>query len=249
MIKIPAQVANTLSAADHSRKRRHMTWQAVQEEALSRIQSKEWPPGELIPTESVLAREFGCARATVNRALQSLADSGVLERRRKVGTRVVAHPNTQALRYLMRREIEAQGKAYGYRLLGYEKGAAPTEVAQAMLLRSDEPLLRLRARFTADGRPYCFEERWINTVSKSGPTSEALEKVSPCEWLLRHIPVNRASMSMGATIAGCAFLAETLELDPAEPVLVVERLDWLDNMPVSLSRRYFPHDHRYSAEL
>lgn len=48
MIEIPAQVANAISAQKQSRKRRHMTWQAVQEEVLSRIQSNEWPAGELI---------------------------------------------------------------------------------------------------------------------------------------------------------------------------------------------------------
>ena len=32
-------------------------------------------------------------------------------------------------------------------------------------------------------------------------------------------------------------------------VVHTERLDWVDNMPVSLSRRYFPHGHRFSAEL
>ena len=64
-----------------------------------------------------------------------------------------------------------------------------------------------------------------------------------------HIPVNRASLSMGAAIAGDGFIARSLAVTPDEPVLVAERLDWVDNMPVSLSRRYFPHGHRFSAEL
>lgn len=249
MIEIPAQVANNLSAQQQVRKRRHMTWQAVQEAVLSRIQSNEWPAGELIPTETTLAGEFGCARATVNRALQYLANSGVLERRRKVGTRVALHPNVQAVRYLLRREIENSGLRYGYRLLGHHEGAAPADVAQAMLLRPEEPLLRTRALFSADDRPYCCEERWINTYATPDLNIPALEQVSPCEWLLGHVPVNRAMMSMGAAIAGRGFVARSLALRPDEPVLVVERLDWLGNMPVSLSRRYFPHGHRFSAEL
>ena len=46
----------------------------------------------MIPGEEALAREFGCARATVNRALRDLAEAGVLERRRKAGTRVALQP-------------------------------------------------------------------------------------------------------------------------------------------------------------
>lgn len=249
MIPIPAHVVATLSAQEQVRKRRHMTWQTVQEEVLSRIQSNEWPAGQLIPTETALAAEFGCARATVNRALQDLANCGVLERRRKVGTRVAQHPNVQAVRYLLRREIEGLGRSYGYHILGYHEGPAPTEIAQAMLLRNDESLLRTRASFTADDQPYCCEERWINGFAAPDLTREAIARVSPCEWLLGHVPVNRASISMGAAIAGTGFVTNALELDPAEPVLVVERLDWLSNMPVSLSRRYFPNGHRYQAEL
>ena len=49
------------------------TWQSVQEEVLRRINSREWKPGELIPNEAELSLEFGCARATVNRALRGLA--------------------------------------------------------------------------------------------------------------------------------------------------------------------------------
>jgi len=63
-------------------------WQDLQSEILNRIQSRHWKPGELIPNEVDLADEFGCARATVNRALRAVADTGLLERRRKAGTRV-----------------------------------------------------------------------------------------------------------------------------------------------------------------
>mgnify|MGYP000374306696 CR=1 FL=1 len=67
-------------------------WEDIRAEVLSRIRSKAWPLGTLIPGEEALAQEFGVARATVNRALSELARSGVLERKRKAGTRVAALP-------------------------------------------------------------------------------------------------------------------------------------------------------------
>jgi GntR family transcriptional regulator, histidine utilization repressor len=39
---------------------------------------------------------LGCARATVNRALRDLAEAGLLERRRKGGTRVPLTPVRKA---------------------------------------------------------------------------------------------------------------------------------------------------------
>ncbi|WP_199262743.1 GntR family transcriptional regulator [Paracoccus binzhouensis] len=249
MIRFPSHLAQALSAQEQERKRRNMTWQAVQEEVLNRIQNGEWPEGGLIPTEAELATEFGCARATVNRALQTLAQSGVLERRRKVGTRVAQHPRVQMVRTLLRREIEASGKVYGYALLDCRECSPPADVAQAMLLRTEDVLLRVQARFSADGALYCCEERWINNYATPGLTREVLEEMSPCEWLLGHVPINRGSMAMAASRAGEDFVSLALELDPADPVLLLERVDWLGNMPVSLTRRYFPETHRFTATI
>ena len=43
-----------------------------------RIYTREWQPGQSIPNEADLAVEFRCARVTVNRALRTLADAGLL---------------------------------------------------------------------------------------------------------------------------------------------------------------------------
>lgn len=249
MITFPSHLAQALASQPQERKRRSMTWQAVQDLVLARIQNGEWPEGQMIPTEAELAGEFGCARATVNRALQALAQSGVIERRRKVGTRVAQHPRVQMVRFLLRREIEAAGKEYGYTLLDYDECPAPADIAHPMLLRADEPLLRLRARFTADGAPYCCEERWINSYTTAGLNRAAIEKVSACEWILGNVPVNRGSLTIGAAVAGDGFVAEAMGLQASDPVLVTERIDWLNNMPVSLTRRFFPESHRFAATI
>jgi formimidoylglutamate deiminase len=85
------------------------SWQAVQDEVRRRIAERVWRPGAFIPHEADLAREFGCARATVNRALRELAEEGLLDRRRKAGTRVAVNPIRRA-RFdipVIRDEIEA----------------------------------------------------------------------------------------------------------------------------------------------
>ena len=89
------------------------TWQDVQREVLGRIQNRVWKPGDIIPNEVDLAKEFGCARATVNRALQAVADSGLLDRRRKAGTRVAVNPVRKATLEIpiIRQEIEQRGPA------------------------------------------------------------------------------------------------------------------------------------------
>ena len=46
---------------------------------LKPIHDSVWEPGSLIPGDVTLSEEFGCARATVNRALRELARDGVIE--------------------------------------------------------------------------------------------------------------------------------------------------------------------------
>ena len=94
-------------------------WRNVMAEVERRIYTREWQPGQSIPNEADLAIELGCARVTVNRALRTLAEIGLLDRRRKAGTRVALHPVSKATLSipLIRNEIEASGKSYGYHLL------------------------------------------------------------------------------------------------------------------------------------
>ena len=85
----------------------------IKTEVMTRIRQNVWPPGTPIPGEVALAEEFGCARATVNRAMRELVQDGVLERKRKAGTRVRQQPSqtAQCAIPLTRLEIEARGAA------------------------------------------------------------------------------------------------------------------------------------------
>ena len=61
----------------------------------ARIHSGEWRPGHRIPFEHELVATYGCARATVSKALGGLAKDGLIERRRKAGS-FVAHPQVHS---------------------------------------------------------------------------------------------------------------------------------------------------------
>src|SRR4051795_12913659 len=53
-----------------------------------------WAPGQRIPSEHELMARYGVSRMTVNRAFASLAEEGLVERKRKAGT-VVAAPSAE----------------------------------------------------------------------------------------------------------------------------------------------------------
>jgi GntR family transcriptional regulator, histidine utilization repressor len=59
----------------------------VKAEILRRITDGPWGPGTLLPGEVALAEEFGCSRTTINRAMREVGELGLVDRRRKSGTR------------------------------------------------------------------------------------------------------------------------------------------------------------------
>lgn len=222
------------------------TWQAIQAEVLRRIHARDWPPGHTIPNEIDLAAEFGCARATVNRALQALADTGVLERRRKAGTRVALLPVSRATIEipLIREEIKAAGKAYEYRL--QDRQSVPKVPNWAASL-GDEAL-HIKAVHLADAQPYVAEDRWISTNAVPLAMSQPFDTESPNEWLLSHIPYTHGDISFLA-MAAPKDIAETLGCPNDAPLLTIERITWDHDKPLTAVRLYYAPGHRLHTEI
>lgn len=224
---------------------RGSSWRDIRDEIARRIAAREWRPGAAIPGEAALAAEFGAARATVNRALQDLARAGVVERRRRAGSRVAAQPVREA-RFvvpLVRQEIEARGAAYGYALLSREEVAAPEAVRARLGLPEGARVLFLRCLHTADGAPYQFERRWISLDAVPAAREQDFAAAGPNDWLVANAPFSNAVFSFFAARATDEDRA-LLELADGEPVFVAERLTQIGEQAVTLVRLAHPSSHR-----
>lgn len=225
-------------------------WQAVHDEVLRRIHAREWTPGEPIPNEAALASEFDCSRTTVNRALQALADAGLLDRRRKAGTRVALHPVRKATLNIpiIRQEIEGRGQAYGYALLSHKRRSPPFGVRARMQLKPDAATSHVAALHLADGRAYAFEDRWINVASVPAIADVDLERQSANEWLVTHAPFTHGDIAFSA--AGATEReAEILGIRPAEALFVIERLTWNDQTAITSVRLTFAPGYRMQTVI
>lgn len=215
-------------------------WQAVRAAVLDRIRARVWPPGARIPDEADLAAEFGCARATVNRALQDLAEAGLLERRRRGGTRVAALPVRRAVLAIpiIRADVAARGLTHGYRLLR----RAPEDVPGL------GPALRVVALHTADGAPWCIEDRWINPAAVPGLDAAPFESVSANEWLVANAPFTGGDIAFGAVAAG-AEVAALLGCAPAAALLTVARTTRAGPLPVTAVTLTHAPGHKVATAL
>lgn len=226
------------------------SWQTIRDEVLRRIHSREWRPGDLIPSEADLAAEFGCARATVNRALRELADTGLLERRRKAGTRVAPNPVRKATLSIpvTRLEIEARGAAYAHVLLGTDRATPPPHVQGVLRLPSGTRLLHIRALHMADGRPYAYEDRWVNPDAVPAILTADLDSISANEWLVANAPFSDGSFTFLAESAD-AELAKLLDCAEGTALIVIERTTWDGATPITAVRLHYRPGHRLQAGL
>ncbi len=69
----------------------------VKEALLQRLAGEYWRPGELLPSEPKLAREFDVSQGTVRRALEELAAQNLIVRQQGRGTAVATHTPDRAL--------------------------------------------------------------------------------------------------------------------------------------------------------
>ncbi|MCW1952058.1 MAG: GntR family transcriptional regulator [Octadecabacter sp.] len=215
-------------------------WQSVQDEVLRRIHAREWAPGDLIPNEADLAVEFGCARSTVNRALRSLAGSGLLDRKRKAGTRVAAQPVAKATLDIavIRHEVEEHGFKYGYQLSVREIAVPPLSVSGAMKIVADARILHVRALHLADDEAYAIEDRWINTLIVPDAAAETFQSVSANEWLMKYAPYTHGEIAFSAMQAS-AEDAEIMAVPEYSALFAMDRLTWDGEASVTKVRLLF----------
>lgn len=233
--------------------RRHPVngWQGVQAEVRRRLRLRRWQPGQLLPNEADLAVELGCSRSTVNRALQGLADEGLLERRRRGGTRVVVLPDKKATFSIpiVRSQIERRGAEYGYRLLVRRRKRAPAGIRQRMELHSGARLLHVMALHEADGMPWALEDRWIDTDVVPAAADADFSERSANEWLVETVPFGSGDMVLSAQPATDE-AASVFGCEPGNPLFANERLtrDMRQRPITSVCLLYAP-GYRMSVEL
>lgn len=221
-------------------------WEAIRDESLRRIKAREWAPGETIPNEEDLAREFGCARATVNRALRDLAEAGFLERRRKAGTRVALLPVRKATLEIpvIRREVEARGAVHSHRVLAERRAPPPPPVASR--LNHSGLMLYIETLHLADGRPFALESRWLNTAVL--PPLPDLAKVSLNEWLVGNVPYATGDIVFSAEPADSREAA-ALGLAEGTALFITERMTRTPEAPITLVRLAHAPGYRLKTEV
>ena len=226
------------------------SWRGVHLELLRRINEREWPPGGAVPNEADLAAEFGCARTTVNRAMRELAEAGLIDRKRKAGTRVALHPISRVVLDIpiIRLEVEQRNAQWRYGFLSQGVEAAPARITSRLGLASGAKMLHVQSVHYADNHPFLHEDRWINPAAAPGIEAVDFSTISANEWLIENAPYTGGDIAFSASNADKA-LAELLEATEGAALFVVDRITWDKDVPVTSVRLSYAPGYRMNTRI
>lgn len=226
------------------------SWLSVKEEVIRRIQEKHWKQGDLIPNEARIAEELGCSRATVNRALQSVADTGLLDRRRKGGTRVSKYPVRKATLGIpvIRKEIIDKGSEYEYELISKRREQPPAWIAAKMGLSNSAKILHLVCVHRADANPYVIEDRWLNHLEVPAAVKVDFSQQSPNEWLVANVPFMSGEIRFSAKVAAAAD-AQLLQCQIGEGLFTIDRTTLGDKHAITFVRLSFAPGYQMTTTI
>ena len=224
----------------------HNIRQALRE----RIESGEWGLGALIPGELALAAEYGCARTTINRALQTLADEGLVVRKRKGGTRVCPMPVRHAKFEIpiVREQVEAIGSKYRHQVMSQQEKAPTTSVRTRLHIPDAKKAFFIETIHLADERPYAYEERWVNIQAVPEIVDAPLDEISVNEWLVKTVPFSSGDVVFSAVNADDR-VAAALESKAGNAVFVVDRTTWMGEEFITTLKLYYKDGYQLYSQL
>jgi len=233
-------------------------YQQIKVLILKSLQTGEWKPGELIPSEMDLATRFRVSQGTVRKAIDELAAENLVIRRQGKGTFVATHAEHHVQYRFLRLmpdsgDLSSEGPAER-QIIDCKRLRAPADIARPLALRTGEAVLQLRRVLAFQGMPTILEDVWLPGIPFKGLTADRLATYRGPMYALFEtefgVRMVRAEEKIRAVAADAAS-ARLLEVPAGEPLLSVERIAYTYNdVPMELRRGLYRTDtHHYKNEL
>src|ERR1700758_452115 len=212
------------------------------------------PPETQLPPEEGLIERFKVSRTTVRKAIQNLAERGLVEIRRGKGTFVAAPRITQELTELTGfvEDMQVLGRHATARLLDKKVGPASGAVARQLMLPLGTDVVQILRVRLADGVPLSFDETYL--PEELGHKVMADDLVTePIFSLLEQrysTPLLEAEYQLEASIADAA-VAMALSVSPGSPIFLIDRTSYsVGHRPVDYEKLHYRGDHiRFRTRL
>lgn len=215
----------------------------------SHITSGIWQPGDMIPPESELKRQYEVSQITVRQALNLLVDNGMIYRRRGQGTFVAKPMITSNLTHIVNFAEDMRQRGLEPHTEMIQAGISPISQVTADLLRAEvgEEIAAIRRLRYANGEPLsiensCLLHKYVPGILRFDFSQRSLSEVLATEY---DIVLVYAEQTIRAQLASPE-TASYLQVEEDSPLLVIERVSYSQrNIPVEFLRIFYRAD-RYA---
>jgi GntR family transcriptional regulator len=181
----------------------------------------------MLPTEHELVASYGISRITARRALDELAENGLVERKRRTGTRVTFHAPEAPIEANIDQAVEsliAFGRRTKVDVISFAHEPATSEMATLLGLEAGQTVVRaLRIRRLND-MPLGAIESLVPERFAAGLSGDALTTTPLLELIQRSgHAIGGGTQRISATVADPA-LATLLQVEPRAAVIRIDRL-------------------------
>lgn len=205
------------------------------------IEQGIYKQGQKLHNETELCEIYGVSRITVRRAILELADEGFLERKQGKGTFVT---RTKIERELVSVDgftdfSKHLGKSPSKKILVCEEIKATSEIAEALKIAIDSPVLRLVRLMFIDDMPFTIDEAHYSLERFPNLTEHFLASSSTYEALKKVYKVNLNSCSTHKVITispATSLEAEYLNCDTGDTLFNIDKIVFDENkVPIHTS--------------
>lgn len=210
--------------------------------------------GDRVSSERELSEAYGISRMTVRQALTELVHEGLLVREQGRGTFVAQPKLSQGLSSLtsFSEDMRLRDLRPGARLIKLEEVEAGNKVAELLGLGVDRRIVRVERLRLGAGEPMALEVAHLPAQVVPALAQYPLGEGSLYDLLhVRYgLRLQRAVQTLEAALAG-PYEAELLGTDPGSPVLVTERVTYLDSgAAIEYAHAFFRADrYKFHTEL
>jgi GntR family transcriptional regulator len=219
------------------------------------LESGEWGPGDIIPSESELAERFGVSQGTVRKAIDEMAAENLLVRRQGKGTFVDTHDDPRSFFRFLRLAAN-DGEPFILKSVPLEcwRAKAGAEVARTLALEPGAPIIILRRLLQNGNDPVVFDEIYLPgelfpdlTLDVLKSSEMSLYSLFESRYAVRMIRADERLRAISADRVS----AQLLQVAEGSPLLLVERVTYTyANKPVEWRRGvYLTQDFYYHNEL
>ena len=224
----------------------HSFWARIAHEIADAIRRGIYTPGERLPSEHVLAEQYGVNRHTIRRSLSTLGQLGLVRSMQGSGTYVEDFAVDLVLgkRPRHRHNLAQAGLKGGMQVLQAQTLRADADVAKPLKLRAGSAVLHLVVLGDGGGQPLHVSDRYFplprfaglqDHLAQTGSITQAFARLGVADY-------TRAQSRISARMPS-AEVAAQLHQPASRPTLQVTSVNVdSEGVPIEYARTWFAGD-------